>query len=209
MSTPGFKFTEEHLEKWFEPGTVIYRLASSENKSNDGDTLTFQAIDDGKDPEEGARHIQIDITNKDPAWTQQVEKMLVLSTDTVHVTVAQEGKPIPWDSDMRRYDIQSTDLGFAFLDLDKAWREKQPADLEFAFLAEAKAFEESDFMRMDLSANHVFERIGWPYHPFAQVAALLLETDPATGISQRLGLYKIDKERWDMASKSRREVYLC
>lgn len=105
------------------------------------------------------------------------------------------------------------------MDLNKTWRDGQPAELEFVALAEAEAFNGThssetvydDKLPMSIqNAKGVGgATAGWMHHVVAQVAALLLETNAKTGISRRLGLYVIEKERWDCVVERKRTVYLC
>lgn len=208
-STPGIKFVNQFEIAWFRPKIVLYRWESSEvHEQNSSGVHSFVAID-GKDVEVESRYLHIEAADKGEDWAQEVENMLVFSADTLQVTVSSEGEPVRWDPETRRYDVVSPELDLAFIDLNKAWRDKQPVALEFVALAEAKAFDDDDFLKVDAARGHVFPKMGWANHPVSLVAALLVETDAETGISQRLGLYKIAKEYWDRAARATRTVYLC
>ncbi|KAI0110753.1 heterokaryon incompatibility protein-domain-containing protein [Nemania sp. FL0031] len=233
--TPGFKFPEE-VGIWFEPAAKIYWLDNNSNTS--GGVYSFCAmksetrVADAELPEEGEtdRVIEINIADmkRGEEWKKQVENMLVFSADTLRISISKEGEAIPWDRDMQRCRIESPpllDLGLGFkgIDIDKTWQNTQK-HLDLVAFAEAKAFDDDDVITIYDSNKNInsrdedeasriqgyWARVNFEAHLVAQVAVLLVETDDTTGISQRIGLYDIEKEHWDRATgKCKRRVYLC
>jgi len=208
-STPGLSFMMFAEIPRFRPKIILHRWESSEAYDPNNPQVHSYVALDGKNVEIESRYLYIEAADKGEDWTRELENMLVFSADTLQVTVSPEGEPVRWDPETRRYDIVFPELDLEFIDLNKSWRDKQPAAIEFVAIAEAKAFDNDDFRKVENTRGRVPMKARWANHPISLVAALLVETDARTGISQRLGLYKISKECWDRAARATRIVYLC
>ncbi|OAP58046.1 hypothetical protein AYL99_07136 [Fonsecaea erecta] len=191
------KFVEDCFEYWFKPKVDLYRFASSQNYHNDnniGRIYYFSAIDT-RNKKTGQIKIDDNVdAGKKADWEREAHNMLVFLAETMQVEAKIEnpGEPVSQDPKILRHRILSPKLGLRFLDLEeKSWTKMEDVRLEFVAFAEAKAFGDDPkhlIEPTDTDKLH-FVKSNWQNHLVAQIAVLLVEKNPKTNISRRLGLY--------------------
>ncbi|KAK3303360.1 uncharacterized protein B0T15DRAFT_504591 [Chaetomium strumarium] len=109
-TSPGLSF-KSGLNDWSQPNTVVYRwdppIGQTENTTGLYPLIALE--DKGIGIER--RYLHIDAIDKVDGWARELDNMLVLSAETMHVTISAEGEPLRWDTDTRRYTIGSFDGG--------------------------------------------------------------------------------------------------
>jgi hypothetical protein len=188
---------------WLSSKIVLYRQDPSKMADgNDRDTHlhppVFIAIEGGghKAPRQS-----LEIADYCKEWASEMEHMLVFSGEILLVRLSRDGKEVENDEDVRKYEVLSPNLDFGSIDLNQKWRDNQPDELEFVAIAETEAYDPH-------AGSTGLPRARWEDHLIAQVVTFLLEKDEF-GISRRAGLYKIEKQYWEDATKQERLVYLC